>query len=69
MMRRHEFIALFGGAAALPVAASGQQAERMRRLGVLLPYSVDDVSGTGTCFSANSTRTWRQNSANAKCES
>jgi putative ABC transport system substrate-binding protein len=41
-MRRREFIAYIGGAAAWPLAAHAQQRERMRRIGVLLPATADD---------------------------
>jgi ABC-type uncharacterized transport system substrate-binding protein len=39
-MRRREFISLLGGAAILPLVARAQ--ERIRRIGVLMPYAKDN---------------------------
>jgi putative ABC transport system substrate-binding protein len=41
-MNRREFVALVGGAAVWPLGARAQQGNRVRRIGVLMPYDEND---------------------------
>ena len=45
-MRRREFIGLIVGAAVMPLVATAQQTERMRRIGVLMNLAADDPEST-----------------------
>jgi putative ABC transport system substrate-binding protein len=57
-MRRREFITLLGGAATWPLGARAQQADRMRRLGVLRSMDAGDPDNPD-CICHGSSQTAR----------
>ena len=44
-MKRRAFIGLVGGAATWPLAAQAQRGERIRRIGILMPFPQNDATG------------------------
>ena len=58
MIPRREFITLLGGAAAWPIGARAQQAERVRRIGVLMGFAADDLGRPANGFHAGAATIW-----------
>jgi putative ABC transport system substrate-binding protein len=56
-VRRRQFVTVLAGAAAWPVIGHGQQSERVRRVGVLLPFLKNDpLTQTAVAAFANALR-------------
>jgi ABC-type uncharacterized transport system substrate-binding protein len=69
-MKRREFIALIGGAAACSLSARAQQGQRMARIGVLMNLAADDKEGQARLIAfvqALSELGWK-NAANVQIE-
>jgi putative ABC transport system substrate-binding protein len=59
-MRRREFIIVFGGAIAWPIAARAQQVDRMRRVGVLSGLAADGSDQLGQIIVATFSQALQQ---------